>query len=44
MCDVDAFVKAQKEIIGATDWNYDCYGDWEVPDGWWTVTGDSPKF
>ena len=43
MCDVETFVKAQKEIIGKTDWRYDCHGDWEVPEGWETVSGESPK-
>jgi len=43
MCPVDTFVAAQKEIIGQTDWWYDCHGDWEVPEGWNTITGDSPK-
>ena len=45
MCPVDRFVAAQKEIIGKTDWVYDCHGDWELPEGpaWNTTTGDSPK-
>ncbi|KAJ8482596.1 hypothetical protein ONZ45_g14889 [Pleurotus djamor] len=45
MCPVDTFVASQKEIIGLTDWNYDCHGDWSVPEGtaWATTTGDSPK-
>jgi hypothetical protein len=46
MCPVDKFVAGQKEIIGQTDWNYDCHGDWEVPEGpaWNTTTGDPPKW
>ncbi|KAJ7850562.1 phytase [Mycena leptocephala] len=43
MCAVDAFVAAQKEIIGATDWAYDCYGNWTIPDGWETTTGEPPR-
>jgi hypothetical protein len=44
MCAVDAFVEAQKEIIGQTDWEYGCDGDWEIPEGtkWNTTTGDPP--
>ncbi|TDL20712.1 phosphoglycerate mutase-like protein [Rickenella mellea] len=45
MCKVDTFVAAQKRMIAETDWNYDCYGDWEVPPGtaWNTTTGSPPK-
>ncbi|KAJ7932197.1 phytase, partial [Mycena leptocephala] len=43
MCAVDAFVAAQKEIIGATDWAYDCYGNWTIPNGWETTTGEPPR-
>ncbi|TFK34874.1 histidine phosphatase superfamily [Crucibulum laeve] len=45
MCPVDTFVNAQKEIIANTDWQWDCHGDWTVPEGteWETVTGDAPK-
>ncbi|KAF7296481.1 AB hydrolase-1 domain-containing protein [Mycena chlorophos] len=43
MCPVDTFVKAQKKIIGETDWAYDCHGDWTIPEGWETTTGDTPK-
>ncbi|KAJ7894516.1 phosphoglycerate mutase-like protein [Mycena olivaceomarginata] len=43
MCAVDAFVAAQKKIIGATDWAYDCYGNWTIPDGWETTTGEPPR-
>lgn len=43
MCSVDTFVEAQKEIIKETDWTYDCHGTWEVPEGWSTTTGDSPR-
>jgi len=44
MCPVDAFVAAQKEIIGDTDFVYECLGDWEVPEGtaWNTTTGSPP--
>ncbi|KAJ6603247.1 histidine phosphatase superfamily [Mycena vulgaris] len=43
MCAVDAFVAAQKKVIGATDWAYDCYGNWTIPDGWETTTGEPPR-
>lgn len=45
MCPVDTFVAAQKEIIANTDWEWDCYGDWTVPEGteWETTTGEPPK-
>ncbi|TRM63976.1 histidine phosphatase superfamily [Schizophyllum amplum] len=46
MCPVSTFVAAQKKIIGETDWEYDCYGDWSVPAGsaWNTTTGDAPRW
>jgi hypothetical protein len=43
MCPVDKFVAAQKEILSQIDWKYACYGDWEIPDGWQTTTGEPPK-
>ncbi|EPQ50321.1 phytase [Gloeophyllum trabeum ATCC 11539] len=45
MCPVDAFVAAQKEIIGQTDWEWGCHGTWEVPAGpaWNTTTGEPPR-
>ena len=43
MCPLDTFVAAQKETIGATDWINACYGNWEIPDGWETMTGEPPK-
>ena len=43
MCPVDRFVAAQREMIAQTDWNYVCYGNWTVPEGWQTVTGDVPR-
>ncbi|KAF7298396.1 AB hydrolase-1 domain-containing protein [Mycena kentingensis (nom. inval.)] len=43
MCPVATFVKSQKKIIGETSWEYDCHGDWTIPDGWDTTTGDTPK-
>ncbi|RXW17979.1 hypothetical protein EST38_g7881 [Candolleomyces aberdarensis] len=45
MCPVDTFVAAQKEIIAGTDWEWDCSGDWTVPEGteWETTTGEPPK-
>jgi len=44
MCAVDVFVDSMKEIIGETDWSWDCNGDWEVPQGdeWHTVNGSPP--
>ncbi|KAJ7211760.1 phosphoglycerate mutase-like protein [Mycena pura] len=43
MCALGAFVAAQKTIIGATDWAYACHGDWTIPDGWETTTGEPPR-
>ncbi|KAF8061714.1 histidine phosphatase superfamily [Lyophyllum atratum] len=45
MCPVDTFVAAQKALIAETDWTYDCYGNWTLPDGpaWNTTTGSPPK-
>ncbi|THH09693.1 hypothetical protein EW145_g1832 [Phellinidium pouzarii] len=45
MCPVNVFVAAQKEIIAETDWQYECHGDWTVPEGtaWNTTTGSPPK-
>ncbi|KAJ7611620.1 phosphoglycerate mutase-like protein [Roridomyces roridus] len=43
MCPVDKFVAAEKDIIGQTDWIYDCHGDWGIPDGWSTTTGEPPR-
>ncbi|KAJ7063679.1 histidine phosphatase superfamily [Mycena amicta] len=43
MCSMDTFVAAQKKIIGAADWVYDCHGDWTIPDGWDTTTGEPPR-
>ncbi|KAI0928198.1 hypothetical protein AcW2_004285 [Taiwanofungus camphoratus] len=45
MCPLSTFVEAQKAIIQETDWNYGCYGDWEVPAGpaWNTTTGSPPS-
>ncbi|KAI0825291.1 phosphoglycerate mutase-like protein [Trametes gibbosa] len=44
-CPVPVFVDAQREIIGKTDWNWACHGDWDVPPGpaWNTTTGDAPE-
>ncbi|EIW65115.1 phosphoglycerate mutase-like protein [Trametes versicolor FP-101664 SS1] len=43
-CPVPAFVDAQREIIGKTDWEWACHGEWSVPPGpaWNTTTGDAP--
>ena len=42
--DMDAFVEAQRETIGKTDWAWACLGDWEIPPGheWNTTTGEPP--
>ena len=39
-----AFVKAQQSLINKADWEWECYGDWEVPAGkeWNTTTGSPP--
>ena len=44
MCAVDGFVGGLKEIIGETDWNWGCFGNWTVPAGdeWHTVDGTPP--
>jgi hypothetical protein len=44
MCAVDTFVSGMKEIIGETDWAWDCHGDWDVPEGdeWHTMDGTPP--
>ncbi|KAF8214171.1 phosphoglycerate mutase-like protein [Mycena galopus ATCC 62051] len=42
MCAVDTFVAAQKKIIGATDWEWACHGEWDIPEGWETTTGEPP--
>lgn len=45
MCPVDTFVAGQREIIGETDWEYECHGDWTVPPGtaWNTTRGAPPS-
>ncbi|OBZ66403.1 3-phytase A [Grifola frondosa] len=44
MCTLDTFIRAQREIIRETDWEWACHGDWEVPSGmaWNTTTGYPP--
>ncbi|VDC02885.1 unnamed protein product [Peniophora sp. CBMAI 1063] len=42
MCSVGKFVEAQRKIIAKTDWEWACEGEWEVPEGWESVTGDAP--
>ncbi|KAJ7887620.1 phosphoglycerate mutase-like protein [Mycena olivaceomarginata] len=42
MCSVEAFVEAQRENIGKTDWEWACHGDWDVPEEWETTTGEPP--
>ncbi|KAF9453707.1 phytase [Macrolepiota fuliginosa MF-IS2] len=45
MCPLETFIEAMRENIKNTDWNWDCHGDWTVPEGtqWNTTTGDPPK-
>ncbi|KAJ4470623.1 histidine phosphatase superfamily [Lentinula edodes] len=47
LCPVDTFVRAQKEILEKTSWEWDCFGDYEdvvgVGEEWETVTGDAPR-
>ncbi|KAJ4473127.1 phosphoglycerate mutase-like protein [Lentinula aciculospora] len=47
MCPIDTFVKAQKEILDKTSWEWDCFGEYEdlvgVGEEWETVTGDAPR-
>lgn len=45
LCPVDVFVKAQKQTISETDWNWSCHGDWTVPagTGWNTTNGTPPR-
>ncbi|KAJ7809973.1 hypothetical protein B0H14DRAFT_2607692 [Mycena olivaceomarginata] len=38
MCAVDSFVAAQN-ILGSTDWEWACYGGWDIREGWDTTTG-----
>ncbi|KIM23185.1 hypothetical protein M408DRAFT_77931 [Serendipita vermifera MAFF 305830] len=42
LCPVEAFVAAQRTLLDGTDWDWACLGNWTVPDGWTTVTGDPP--
>jgi len=44
MCPVPTFVQAQKSLLDEADWEWDCYGDWNVPAGkeWNTTTGSPP--
>ncbi|KAK7691641.1 hypothetical protein QCA50_005040 [Cerrena zonata] len=44
MCPVSTFIEAQKEMIRTTDWEWGCYGDWQLPPGaeWNTTVGYPP--
>ncbi|KAF9239899.1 phosphoglycerate mutase-like protein [Melanogaster broomeanus] len=44
LCPLSSFIEAQKETIRETDWEWGCFGGWEVPDGkqWETVGGWYP--
>lgn len=45
MCPLSTFISSQQLLAGETDWEWGCYGDWEVEEGpnWTTTTGDPPK-
>ncbi|KAF5386547.1 hypothetical protein D9757_005881 [Collybiopsis confluens] len=47
MCPLKTFVKAQREILEETSWEWGCFGDYEGLLGkgpkWESVTGDAPK-
>lgn len=43
MCPLDKFIEAEKEVVRKTDWDWGCRGDWKIPPGWETVTGDPPR-
>ena len=43
LCDLDAFIQAEKGIVESIDWDWGCLGDWKVPVGWETVIGSPPK-
>ncbi|CAE6530133.1 unnamed protein product [Rhizoctonia solani] len=44
MCPVDAFAAAQRAILSKADYEWTCYGDWNLPEGpeWNTTTGMPP--
>lgn len=41
---MEAFVDGMREVIRGADWEWGCYGEWEVPEGdeWETVSGSPP--
>ncbi|KAG8701965.1 hypothetical protein FRC09_005030 [Ceratobasidium sp. 395] len=41
-CPLNTFVAAQKETIGSSSWEWACYGEWEVDEGWETSRGMPP--
>ncbi|KAG6874029.1 hypothetical protein C0992_008153 [Termitomyces sp. T32_za158] len=45
LCPLTTFIDAQKELLAETDWDWDCNGNWTVPEGseWVTTTGSPPK-
>ncbi|KAG6909601.1 hypothetical protein DXG01_016640 [Tephrocybe rancida] len=45
MCPLDTFVRAQQKLLADTNWDYECYGNWTVPEGpaWITMTGSPPR-
>ncbi|CAE6337219.1 unnamed protein product [Rhizoctonia solani] len=42
MCPLDTFVNAQKETIRTSSFDWACYGDWKIKEGWSTTRGMPP--
>ncbi|CAE6501873.1 unnamed protein product [Rhizoctonia solani] len=42
MCPLDMFVDAQKETIRTSSFDWACYGNWEIEEGWSTTRGMPP--
>ncbi|ELU42830.1 phytase [Rhizoctonia solani AG-1 IA] len=43
MCPLKKFVDAQKETIRTSSFDWACYGDWEIEEGWATTRGMPPS-
>ncbi|KAF8684962.1 Phosphoglycerate mutase-like protein [Rhizoctonia solani] len=43
MCPLKKFVDAQKETIRTSSFDWACYGDWEIEEGWVTTRGMPPS-
>ncbi|PVG01497.1 phosphoglycerate mutase-like protein [Serendipita vermifera] len=45
LCPTEKFIKAQKKLLEAVDWDWACHGDWSIPEGdaWQTTTGNPPS-